>query len=844
MPDACCVHVFHLAGSNKDVGPGGWRPGEDPRGPDGWRPGDRVAPRRGELEPTDEIVDGNANPKPKAKVQMDTDDDPSQSVAGKAGTEVTGFVYSRGFKKTPFVKVEWNEKLKDHDLGPTYGLDPRQKRNVAAGRRAKRLPLSSQERQLHGPRDLDDGAGGVASGSQQSRELEPVDAMTLLDPTIQLTMPGLKKEENDQLRERVLAKIDTQVAEIQRRLIRRRDKMDKLGFLSQDHNQARVEAMLKLEIRKRIRIDEVKEVVLSEMWQEKAKLEPQEGLFANLEAKLHNILDAVGSVDTVTTQNSRSSKSGVATQKSKASSLGGGGGGGRSSVAEERSGTSRKAEPEPAPKRAPERAPEIPARVLEGATEEDLLNALRDKRAAASDQHDLKIPKQADRVQGPWRDLPEWTTRTQRLRQAGADGDSPKGNDTPRSDSEYGSEYSDEYDAIPMVQMGVPHMFGDNASLHAGELKIKGAEAVAVPEGTDWLLSSPKAGEDYLGAGSSKPRKENTNYQTYDLSKEGNDANVLDDLFGDLDIGLDSIPGLRAAGPVVDGPPAVEADIGGSSAAIGVMDGEDGASKTQYDEQTEWQVAGNRAAAGDVSELYKAAQGSEAHAHQEGAKLFDYGRALPPTSNVGGPYKADDSAVSMRDGRGPSYKEDALREKPAPGGPLLDQSAAKREIQEKMERQAKGRQLRESKKRMPAPAPVPEPSYEAKETQADRDAAAAAGLKPADFEAPRQPSPEPLPPDVQHRLEDVWADLRMPVMAKLDMAVKYTAGGGTTRLIMEALPKWESAASLIKDREAALAVIKESVEFLERGEATRTCLLLACLPIYLPACLPIYLPAD
>ena len=273
MPDACCVHVFHLAGSNKDVGPGGWRPGEDLRGPDGWRPGDRVAPRRGELEPTDEIVDGNANPKPKAKVQMDTDDDPSQSVAGKAGTEVTGFVYSRGFKKTPFVKVEWNEKLKDHDLGPTYGLDPRQKRNVAAGRRAKRLPLSSQERQLHGPRDLDDGAGGVASGSQQSRELEPVDAMTLLDPTIQLTMPGLKKEENDQLRERVLAKIDTQVAEIQRRLIRRRDKMDKLGFLSQDHNQARVEAMLKLEIRKRIRIDEVKEVVLSEMWQEKAKLE-------------------------------------------------------------------------------------------------------------------------------------------------------------------------------------------------------------------------------------------------------------------------------------------------------------------------------------------------------------------------------------------------------------------------------------------------------------------------------------------------------------------------------------------------------------------------------------------
>ena len=91
--------------------------------------------------------------------------------------------------------------------------------------------------------------------------------------------------------------------------------------------EARVEAMLKLEIRKRIRIDEVKDVVLSEMWQEKAKLEPQEGLFANLEAKLHNILDAVGSIETVSTQNSRSSKAGVAAQKSKASSIGGAGAG-------------------------------------------------------------------------------------------------------------------------------------------------------------------------------------------------------------------------------------------------------------------------------------------------------------------------------------------------------------------------------------------------------------------------------------------------------------------------------------------------------------------------------------
>ena len=118
----------------------------------------------------------------------------------------------------------------------------------------------------------------------------------------------LSAEENAQLRARVLVKVEAQIAEIQKRLLKRRDKMDQLGFLSQDNNHARVEAMLKLEIRKRVRVEEIKEVVLSEMWQERAKAEPQEGLFANLEAKLINILDAVGSVETVQKEASRSSK--------------------------------------------------------------------------------------------------------------------------------------------------------------------------------------------------------------------------------------------------------------------------------------------------------------------------------------------------------------------------------------------------------------------------------------------------------------------------------------------------------------------------------------------------------
>ena len=54
--------------------------------------------------------------------------------------EITGFVYSRGYQKTDFLKVEWGERLKDYDLQPTVGLEPRDKRRIAAGRRARRLP--------------------------------------------------------------------------------------------------------------------------------------------------------------------------------------------------------------------------------------------------------------------------------------------------------------------------------------------------------------------------------------------------------------------------------------------------------------------------------------------------------------------------------------------------------------------------------------------------------------------------------------------------------------------------------------------------------------------------------
>jgi len=459
--------------AQQDTGPGGWRPGEDPRGPEGWRPGDPVAPRRGE-EGAGPAAQGGAPLSPGAKEAAEEMD---QILAPKASKEVTGFVHSRGFKKTPFKKVEWNERLKDHDLGPVYGLDTRERRAAVAGRRAKRLPLDPSERQRGRRANEDDGGSTSGGGSHASpRDLgAPVDGLSLLDPTIPLTMPRLSAEENAQLRARVLEKVEAQIAEIQKRLLKRRDKMDQLGFLSQDNNHARVEAMLKLEIRKRVRVEEIKEVVLSEMWQERAKAEPQEGLFANLEAKLINILDAVGSVETVQKEASRSSK-GVSAQPSNTSSIG----------KQEPSTTSKKREsvgaavakeggeadggPAPKPPAVPRR--EVPQRVLEGATEEELLMALRQKRGAAAGakQAQTMVPPAADTVQGPWKtpqnapwkELPEWTARTQRLRQSGSDAGSSRGAETPRSESE-GTEYDDEYEAVPLVQMGVPHMYGVSA---------------------------------------------------------------------------------------------------------------------------------------------------------------------------------------------------------------------------------------------------------------------------------------------------------------------------------------------------------------------------------------------
>ena len=69
----------------------------------------------------------------------------------------------------------------------------------------------------------DDGGSPSGGGSHASpRDLgAPVDGLSLLDPTIPLTMPRLSAEENAPLRARVLEKVEAQIAEIQKRLLKR-----------------------------------------------------------------------------------------------------------------------------------------------------------------------------------------------------------------------------------------------------------------------------------------------------------------------------------------------------------------------------------------------------------------------------------------------------------------------------------------------------------------------------------------------------------------------------------------------------------------------------------------------
>ena len=249
------------------------------------------------------------------------------------------------------------------------------------------------------------------------------------------------------------------------------------------------------------------------------------GLFANLEAKLINILDAVGSLETVPSTDAAGGAAGVGKDGGRPSmgrrqgggrsqKQGGGGSGERGAWGGQAGGADGTAGGGGLSQLLRD---EKSLEALQSASEEDLLTALRARRGTGE-----VLPGQAEKakVKGPWRELPEWTQRTQRHRQAGSEEDTPRSERgrTPHSDSEFSVHSDDdEYEKEPVIQLGVPHMFGDKTSLYGTNVEAKDTGAVLIPEGVDWLLESPRAGEDHLAAALPRKAVVSDAYQPHDL---------------------------------------------------------------------------------------------------------------------------------------------------------------------------------------------------------------------------------------------------------------------------------------------------------------------------------------
>jgi hypothetical protein len=65
--------------------------------------------------------------------------------------DLVGFVHSRGYQKKPFLKVDWSERLKDHDLNKTSVLEPRSRRAAVAGNHVMGCPLVCSRRSCLSP---------------------------------------------------------------------------------------------------------------------------------------------------------------------------------------------------------------------------------------------------------------------------------------------------------------------------------------------------------------------------------------------------------------------------------------------------------------------------------------------------------------------------------------------------------------------------------------------------------------------------------------------------------------------------------------------------------------------
>jgi hypothetical protein len=181
----------------------------------------------------------------------------------------------------------------------------------------------------------------------------------------------------------------------------------------------------------------------------------------------------------------------------------------------------------------------------------------------------------------------------------------------------------------------------------------------------------------------------------------------------------------------------------------------------------------------------------------------------------------DDATGARKGPQRPDERLAALPDALDGSTPALADSEISKEMAdtERRRAQARARRAEREAKAVAEKAATAEAEVAVPERQAGKAAAPAPALVPKaaptapardERLAPRMDSPTPLPPEVQRRLEQLWSTARMPVMLKLDMAVKYTASGAG-ELVREALPRWEEAARLIRVREGALAELTQEL---------------------------------
>ena len=313
-------------------------------------------------------------------------------------------------------------------------------------------------------------------------------------------------------------------------------------------------------------------------------------------------------------------------------------------------------------------------------------------------------------------------------------------------------DYNDERD-IPSIVRDVPHFFGDHASLHGRDVQVKGTETIAIPDGHDWLLASPRKGEDNVLA--SVPSQSGINAGKQELDTDSTHllaSSPLDLLAGLEDFGVDPDTDLLASPPAKSTPakrrssPSTSVDSSSHRGSIAPS-----ISRTS--------TSGEDSDTGDVTPAVVDGQKTE---------------SIPVVQNM----SRDMMTVEARRARGRQIRaEQKLKLQ-----------------QERLNQQNTGSEQSDPELQQKHSPEV--------QQRSPKDGVHKSTAAPVSETA--------LPENAQRRLEQVWADLRMPVMHKLDMAVKYTAAGENRELLLsEALPLWEQVAAAIHRREMALEMMSE-----------------------------------